>query len=55
MDPIEQKIERQLRERGIPLTAAEFLHTVLEALDGLTAEKRPATTRNYLRSRHRGR
>ena len=33
MDHIEQQLEQQLRERGIPLTAAEFLRAVLEALD----------------------
>lgn len=33
MDHIEQRLEHQLRERGFPLTAAEFLRTVLDALD----------------------
>lgn len=38
MDHIEQQLEQQLRERGIPLTAAEFLRAVLEAFDAVSSD-----------------
>ena len=34
MDPIAQQLEGQLRKRGIPFTAVEFVHKGLEALSG---------------------
>jgi hypothetical protein len=38
VDHTEQLLEQQLHERGIPLTAAEFLRTVLEALDDVASD-----------------
>lgn len=38
MDRIEQRLEQQLRERGIPLTTAEFLLAVLEALNAVASD-----------------